>query len=53
MMPIDMGTACNANYAWRIPVQLLGVGRGGGGGRGRGRAEGSLSNGNGEDKKGG
>ncbi len=50
MMPIDMGTACNANYAWRIPVQLL-VGRGRGGGRGRG--EGSLSNGNGEDKKGG
>jgi hypothetical protein len=34
MMPIDMGTACNANYAWRIPVQLL---RGGGeGGRGEG-----------------
>jgi hypothetical protein len=40
MMPIDMDTACNANYAWRIPVQLLG-------GRGGRRGEGSLSNGNG------
>jgi hypothetical protein len=39
MMPIDMGTACNANYAWRLPVQLLGGGGGGGegaGGRGGG-----------------
>jgi hypothetical protein len=47
MMPIDMGTACNANYAWRIPRATAG---GGGGGKG---GEGSLSNGNGEDKKGG
>jgi hypothetical protein len=34
-LPIDMGTACNANYAWRI-TRATAAG-GGEGGRGRGR----------------